>query len=170
MSASASRACTETTVAPLACCTAENRHRQQAEGRLRRADRRRRHKSLVWCGDAQTCRTPFTNLCPLLQRATWPVAAAADCLPHGPARGSPQADVLPPLDAIPVALPSAVQEVARSPARRPEAAPLAGLATWMRRPAVVDSAEGLGLASAVALHPAAGSVAADSAVGHLAGP
>src|SRR5262245_40182802 len=126
--------------------------------------------SLLPCGDSQTCRTPFTSLYLLARLASWPVAAAADCPPHGRARGSPRADVPPPLGAIPVALPSAVREVARSPVRRPEAAPFAGLATWMRRPAVVDAVVGLGMASAGALHPAAGYVAAGSAVGHLAWP
>src|SRR5437763_5172689 len=50
------------------------------------------------------------------------VAAAADCLPHGPARGSPPADVSPPPGVVPVALPSAGLEVGRSPVRRQEAA------------------------------------------------
>ena len=57
----------------------------------------------------------------------------------------------PPLDAIPVALSSAVREVDRYPARHPEAAPLAGLAARMRRPAVVDPVGELGMASVVAL-------------------
>src|SRR5215813_3200731 len=94
-----------------------------------------------------TCLTPFTSLCPLARLASWPVAAAADCPPRGPAPGSYRADVPPLLDAIPVALPSAVREVKRYPARRS---------------AVVDSVVGLGMASAVALHLAAGSVAAGS--------
>src|ERR1700704_5583510 len=119
--------------------------------------------SLLPCGDAPTYRTPFTNLCPLARLASWPGAAAADCPPHGPAPGSPRADVPPPLGAIPVALPFAVREVARYPARRPEAAPLAGLAARMRRTAVVGPVVGLGGASAVAIHPAAGSVAAGPA-------
>src|SRR4030095_10125073 len=87
-----------------------------------------------------TCLTPFTSLCPLARLASWPVAAAADCPPHGPAPGSHRADVPPLLDAIPVALQSAVREVRRYPARRP---------------AGVDSVVGLGMASAVAIHFAA---------------
>src|SRR4029453_14003693 len=102
-----------------------------------------------------TCLTPFTSLCPLARLASWPVAAAADCPPHGPAPGSHRADVLPLLDAIPVALPSAVREVTRYPARQP---------------AVVDSVVSLGMAFAVAIHLAAGSVAAGSAVDHLSEP
>src|SRR5262250_2706283 len=94
-----------------------------------------------------TCLTPFTSLCPLARLASWPVAAAADCPPHGPAPGSPRADVPPLLDAIPVALPSAVQEVTHYAARRP---------------GVVASVVDRGRASAVALHLAAGSVAAGS--------
>src|SRR5262245_38978424 len=113
--------------------------------------------SFLLCGDSLTCPTPFTNLCPPARLASSPVAAAADCPPHGPVPGSPRADVPPPLDAIPVALPSAVQEVVRSPARCSETAPLAGLAARMRRPAAVDPVVGLGTASAGAL--AAGSVA-----------
>src|SRR5262249_8482524 len=127
-------------------------------------------KCLLPCGDAQTYSTPFTSLCPLARLVPWPVAAAADCPSHGPAPGSLRADVPPPLGAIPVALLSAVQEVARYPARCPGTAPLAGLAARMRRLAVVAPVAGLGLASAVAIYPAAGSVAAGPVVGQLAGP
>src|SRR5262245_45569810 len=157
MSASASRAWTETTAAPPACCTTPRRHRQQA--RMAAAcgpwPMANAPPPVERCADMPT---PFTNLYRLARLASWPVAAVADCPSHGPAPGSPRADVLPPLGACPVALPSAVREVARCPARRPETAPLAGLAPWMRRSAVVVAAAGLGLAAAVALHPAAGSV------------
>src|SRR5262245_49057866 len=106
-----------------------------------------------------TCLPPFTSLYPLARLASWPVAAAADCPPHGPAPGSHRADVPPLLDAIPVALLSAVREVWRYPAGRP---------------AVVDSVVGLVVVCAVVIHLAAGSVAAGSvaepAVDHLAEP
>src|SRR5215813_9783782 len=108
-----------------------------------------------------TCLTPFTSLCPLARLASWPVAAAADYPPHGPALGSHRADVPPLLGAIPVAPPSAVRKVTQYPARQR---------------AVVDSVVGLGMASAVALHLAAGSVAAGSvaagsvAAGSVVGP
>src|SRR5207249_3961351 len=88
----------------------------------------------------------------------------------GSAPGLPRAAVPPPLDAIPLALPSAVREVARSPARHPEAAPLAGLGARLRWPAAVAPVADLEMASVVALHPAADSVAAGLASGHLAGP
>src|SRR5712692_10572036 len=54
------------------------------------------------------------------------VAADADCPPHGPAPGSPRADVPPPPGAVPVVLPLAGREVTRCPGGRPDAAPLAG--------------------------------------------
>src|SRR4029453_2355405 len=104
-----------------------------------------------------TCLTPFTSLCPLARLVSWPVAAAADCLPHGPAPGSHRADVAPLLDAIPVALPSVFRGGRRYPARRPAVVV-----------SVVDSVVDLGTASAVAIHLAAGSVAAGPAVDHLA--